>query len=228
MKVAQCWDDGVTTDVRLAELLRRHGAKASFNLNAGLIADESQPGWVYRDTPVWRLGWREMRQAYAGFTIANHSLTHPSLDGLAAAELQREVGEGRRRLQDFFGQPVDGFVYPFGACSAAVQDAVRDAGHAYARTTQAVAQAWPVAEAMALHPNCHFQAGDFWDRFEQAQPSGVFYFWGHSYQMTTEAQWAAFEADLQRLAALAQWCEVGEIVNAAAAGAAGAVQQPGR
>lgn len=239
MKIVQCWDDGVSTDLRLTELLRRHGAKASFNLNPGLVAEERQPGWVHQGTPVWRLGWREMKQAYAGFTIANHSLTHPHLDELPAAELKREIAESRCRLQQFFGQPVAGFVYPFGATSAVVEDAVAEAGHVYGRTTQAVAHAWPVARAMALHPNCHFQAADFWSRHEQARASGVFYFWGHSYQMTTEAQWAALDATLVRLGAdpQAQWCEVGDLVTTVApdANAAracgcdrGAATSPGR
>jgi hypothetical protein len=96
-----------------------------------------------------------------------------------------------------------------------VEVAVREAGHVYARTTSQVAQAWPVANAMALHPNCHFQAADFWARHEQARASGVFYFWGHSYQMTTEAQWAAFDATLARLGAdpQARWCEVADLVS---------------
>ena len=42
MKLVRCWDDGVTTDVRLAGLLRRHGARAPFNLNAGLHGRERQ------------------------------------------------------------------------------------------------------------------------------------------------------------------------------------------
>lgn len=33
--VAQCWDDGVSTDVRLIELLRKYNAKATFNLPPG-------------------------------------------------------------------------------------------------------------------------------------------------------------------------------------------------
>jgi len=35
MKIVQCWDDGVNDDIRLTELLRRHCAKATFNLNPG-------------------------------------------------------------------------------------------------------------------------------------------------------------------------------------------------
>ena len=36
LKVVQCWDDGVINDIRLTDLLRRWGAKATFNLNPGL------------------------------------------------------------------------------------------------------------------------------------------------------------------------------------------------
>ncbi len=48
MKLGQCWDDGVTTDVRLVALLRRHGAQATLNLNAGLHPSEAGYG-VWRD-----------------------------------------------------------------------------------------------------------------------------------------------------------------------------------
>jgi len=43
MTVVQCWDDGVTTDVRLTDIFRQYGAKATFNLNAGLYEKERKP-----------------------------------------------------------------------------------------------------------------------------------------------------------------------------------------
>lgn len=46
LKVVQCWDDGVYTDLRLTELLRKYNAKATFNLNPGFLADEPvKPFW---------------------------------------------------------------------------------------------------------------------------------------------------------------------------------------
>ena len=45
IRVAQCWDDGVTDDIRLIEILRKHGAKASFNLNPALHKDVAGSGW---------------------------------------------------------------------------------------------------------------------------------------------------------------------------------------
>ena len=209
MKLMQCWDDGVTTDVRLVALLRRHGARASFNLNAGLHAPERQFGWQHMGTEVWRLGRNELRAVYEGFTVANHALTHPHLDGLSPEALRYEVVEGRRQLQALFDQPVRGFVYPFGAFNEAVARAVREAGHVYARSTRAAEAGVDASDAMVAAPSCHVLDPDFWPRFERARAGGVFWFWGHSYEFVSEAMWADFEATLVRLCAEpgACWCD---------------------
>lgn len=213
LTVVQCWDDGVTTDVRLTEILRRHGAKATFNLNAALHESHRKQSWIYRGTPVARLGWNELRDVYAGFTIANHSLTHPHLEQLTDEAARHEIVEGRKRLQQFFDQPVRGFVYPFGTYSGAVMDAVREAGHAYARTAGEADHPFPPQDAMAFHPTCHFLVPDFWARYERACAGGVFYFWGHSYEITTEAMWTAFEETIAGIAAdpRARWGEVADL-----------------
>jgi peptidoglycan-N-acetylglucosamine deacetylase len=215
MKLVQCWDDGVSTDVRLVSLLRRHGARATFNLSAGLHGRERQFGWRHRDTEVWRLGRDELREVYAGLRIANHTLTHPHLEQLPIETARREIGDGRARLQDLFDQPVSGFAYPFGTFDDAVAQAVRDAGHTYARTTGAAQAGVDTHDAMAAAPSCHFLAPDFWQRLERARPAGAFWFWGHSYELVGEAMWAAFEASLARLCALpgAQWCDPTELFD---------------
>jgi peptidoglycan/xylan/chitin deacetylase (PgdA/CDA1 family) len=209
MKLAQCWDDGVTQDIRLVSLLRRHGARATFNLNAGLHARKRQFGWRHADTEVWRLGRDELREVYSGFGIANHSLTHPHLAALPIDVAQREIRDGRVQLQALFDQPVPGFVYPFGTFDDAVAQCVRDAGHVYARTTRKACAGVETQDAMAAAPSCHFLAPDFWQCLERARPTGAFWFWGHSYELVSEAMWAAFEVSLARLCAEpgVQWCD---------------------
>ena len=207
MTVVQCWDDGMTADVRLIDILRRHGAKATFNLNAGLHEPQRKA------TDAGRLGWNEMREVYEGFTIANHSLTHPRLEQMAIEAARRDIVDGRDRLQQFFGQPVFGFAYPYGSYSEPVMAAVREAGHVYARTTRNVEQPLPPENAMAFHPCCHFLAPDLRARYEKARKGGVFYFWGHSHEMITEAMWAAFEEMIARISAdpTARWGEVADL-----------------
>jgi peptidoglycan/xylan/chitin deacetylase (PgdA/CDA1 family) len=213
MKVVQCWDDGVTTDERLVDILRKHKAKATFNLNAGLHEPRRKMGWTFKDTEVWRLGWDEMRPLYEGFVVANHSLTHPHLEKLPIAEARRDIADGRKRLQDFFGQPVRGFAYPFGSYSEAVKNAVLETGHVYARTCRNIERPFPPEDAMEFDSCGHFLATDFWDRYEKARPGGVFYFWGHSYEMITEDMWRAMDEKIGRISAdtEAEWANVSDL-----------------
>ncbi len=213
MTVVQCWDDGVTADVRVIEILRRHRAKATFNLNAGLHESKRKPVWKFQDAEVWRLGWDEMKAVYDGFLVANHSLSHPHLEQIPIEAARQEIMEGRDRLQQFFGQPVLGFTYPFGSYNEAVMTAIQEAGHVYARTTRNVEQPFLPENPMAFHPCCHFLASDLWARYEKARSGGVFYFWGHSYELVTETQWADFDQLMARISADSEsrWGDVADL-----------------
>lgn len=203
IRVAQCWDDGVTDDIRLIEILRKHGAKASFNLNAPRHDDNPGVGWRYKDLKdVSRIPRRNLTSVYDGFLVANHTATHPHLTRIAPDDAAREIREGKDALEQLFGYAVTGFAYPFGDYDRAVKDAVRAAGHVYARTTLNVAVSFPPVDPMALHANCHFHAPDFWKRFDRvAGEGGVFYFWGHSYEIVTEEDWDAFDRQIALLTA---------------------------
>jgi peptidoglycan-N-acetylglucosamine deacetylase len=213
--VVQCWDDGVTTDIRLIEILRRYGAKATFNLNAGLHEKQRKLSWLYKGTEVVRLGWDEMRAVYQGFTIANHSLTHPHLELMPIETARRDIVEGRDRLQQFFGQPVPGFVYPFGSYSEAVMQLVKEAGHVYARTAGNVDQPFPPENTMMFHPSCHFLAPDLWLRYQKTKKSGVFYFWGHSYEIITAEMWHMVEKITAQISADpdSRWADVTDLFD---------------
>lgn len=216
MIVVQCWDDGVTTDARLTDILRRHGVRATFNLNAGLYRQSRRFDWVYLGTEVWRIGWDEMLEVYDGFTIGNHSLMHPLLDQIPLDAARREIFEGRDRLQQFFGRSVPGFTYPFGAYTKEIVDLVREAGHVYARTTRSVDYPFPPEDPLIFHPCSHFLAPDFWSRYEKAKRCGVFYFWGHSYEMISEDMWRDFEAAIARIDAdpASCWGELADLFDA--------------
>jgi len=201
IKIVQCWDDGVEDDIRLCELLRAKGAKASFNLNPGLHYSQRGHSWRYNDCKdVLRLAKPELRTVYDGFTIANHSMTHPWPTRIPLAAWQREVEDGRKQLQDIFGQPVLGFVYPFGDTNVATTEVVRAAGHVYARTCANATPCFPPADPMLFAADCHHAEPTFWERYEKAKAAGssVFYFWGHSYELVTETDWLLLAEKLDR------------------------------
>jgi len=202
LKVVQCWDDGVNDDIRLTDILRQYGAKASFNLNPGSHGTERQGGMNERwNKVIQRLARSELASVYEGFTIANHSMTHPWPSKIPLENWKREVVDARKELQDWFQQPILGFAYPYGDCDEASAAVVREAGHVYARTTQNITPCMPPADPMQFHPDCHFLNPEFWELYEQAKASGcgVFYFWGHSYELCSEQQWKEFDATIARI-----------------------------
>ena len=71
-------------------------------------------------------GWADLRSLDPlTITIGSHTLTHPILPSLPAEDLQREVGESRRQLEDRLQRPVELFAYPNGDLNAAVRACVR-------------------------------------------------------------------------------------------------------
>ncbi|MDX1341953.1 MAG: polysaccharide deacetylase family protein [Reinekea sp.] len=213
MKIVQCWDDGVTSDIRLCELLRQHGAKASFNLNLGLHGLQRGHGWNHEGHDVLRLARTELTSVYTGFTIANHTLTHPYLTELDEQTIEHEVSDGRKQLQDVFSQPVYGFVHPFGRYDNRVLDAVLKSGHLYARAEGNAVQNFPPDDPLEFRSTCHFLSPHFWQLYEQSKEVGVFYFWGHSFEMINEHMWHQFEQTLIRINedADAEWADIPEL-----------------
>ena len=227
--VLQSWDDGVEDDVRLAELCRRHGARACFNLNPGLHEAVRGHGWMYQGKEVKRLARGELTDVYAGLEIANHTMTHPDLVSLDPARYEEEIGGARRLLQDWFQQPVEGFCYPFGRGDAATQRAVERAGHVMARDAAMIKEIAPGPGFMIIRPHAHFTAGDFWTRFEQAiAADGYFFFWGHSYEIMDEAGWQRMDDLYARLAADPRiaWVTLAEYRRVAVRSSSGTSPEP--
>jgi peptidoglycan/xylan/chitin deacetylase (PgdA/CDA1 family) len=60
-------------------------------------------------------GWDELRRLEPSIvSIGSHTLTHPILPHTPAAEIETEVRESRRQLEDRLQRPVEYFAYPNG------------------------------------------------------------------------------------------------------------------
>jgi peptidoglycan/xylan/chitin deacetylase (PgdA/CDA1 family) len=202
----------VEDDIRLMEILRRHGARASFNLNPGRHGDTRSCAWKYRDVKeVWRPAKSDLVAIYEGFPVANHTFTHPRLTEIPLSQAAEDIRKGREALEQMFGYAVTGFVYPFGDHNADIREAVREAGHLYGRTAGPQPQSFPPEDPMAFGPTCHFLSPDFWTAYDRVKAAdGVFYFWGHSYEMMDESDWTAFEQKISRISRdpMATWIDL--------------------
>jgi peptidoglycan-N-acetylglucosamine deacetylase len=200
MKILQCWDDGLVSDLRLVELLRRYGAKATFCLNPGLYQETRSFGWLSEGREIWRLGLSELFAVYEGFEICSHSMTHPYLTDLTGSRLNWEVKASRDLLENLFSKPILGFCYPFNAYNDLVLAAVRSAGYLWGRGGQEGIQTFPPADPLEFSPSCHFLDPEFWRTYDCAKDTAeVFFFWGHSYELSSEALWDDFEKRLEAI-----------------------------
>lgn len=77
------------------------------------------------------------RLAEAGMEVGAHTLTHPFLTTLPAAEQHREIAESAALARARTGADVTGLAYPVGDHDARTIEAARAAGLAYAVTTAA-------------------------------------------------------------------------------------------
>jgi peptidoglycan/xylan/chitin deacetylase (PgdA/CDA1 family) len=116
------WDDGHPLDLRVADVLTAHGFAGTF--------------YVPRDNREGRavMTGGELRRLGAAFEIGGHSIDHVLLTGLTPRELDHQVREGKRRLEDVLGRAITGFCYPRGAHDRGIREVVQAAGFRYART----------------------------------------------------------------------------------------------
>ena len=216
MRIMQCWDDGDVDDIRLVEILKKHGARATFNINPGGYKSERRVAHKFKgEYAVHRLTLDEMPQVYDGFCIGGHTMTHPFLNSIDPEWAFTELVECKRYIEKHFGQTACGMAYPCGAYSDEVKDLVRKAGYLYSRTTKNVDLDLNINDPMALHTHCHFLAADFWERFNAVKAvDGDFYFWGHTFElMGDDTRWQELDTMIGRLTddAATEWIDVRDL-----------------
>lgn len=199
------YDDGVEQDVRLVEILNRHGLKAAFNINSGLFAKEDTvypAGQVHR-----RMTLAACKALYlgSGHEVAAHGLMHEWMTELPAVMQTREVLLDRENLEREFGGMIRGMAYAFGAYNDQIVQVLANCGIAYCRTVHSTHQFDIPQDWLRLNPTCHHadpQLMALCDRFladEAPFVSRLFYLWGHSYEFEGQDNWQIIEAFAQKM-----------------------------
>jgi peptidoglycan/xylan/chitin deacetylase (PgdA/CDA1 family) len=113
------FDNGYPPQVTFApRVMARYGWPGVLNE----ITEHHLYPWQIR--PILRMGWE----------VDSHSLTHPDLTTLGAAELLQQVAGSREYLRQTFHVPVNSFCYPSSRYNNTVIAAVRAAGYTNATT----------------------------------------------------------------------------------------------
>lgn len=193
------YDDGVEQDVRLIEIFRKYGLKATFNLNSGLYAPE---GTVYPEGQVHRrMTESQVSELYRGddIEVAVHGYTHPWLDHMPMNMCTKDLMDDREKLESQFGTLVRGMAYPFGTYSDDVVASMRSVGIVYSRTVQSTHDFNMPTDWMRLPATCHHNDPELMKlahRFVEESSWGrpwMFYLWGHSYEFEGNNNWEVIE-----------------------------------
>jgi peptidoglycan/xylan/chitin deacetylase (PgdA/CDA1 family) len=117
--VAITFDDGYEDTPAAVHLLLDAGLRATVYVTAGSIG---APGMITAAQVA------ELAERGAPVELGAHSVSHPHLDELGQPALTREIGDGRRIVEELIGRRLDTFAYPHGAYDARVRAAVIEAG----------------------------------------------------------------------------------------------------
>lgn len=187
------YDDGVTQDIRLIELLNKYGLKATFNLNSELLGTG---GWLMRAgqrVAHYKVYPQDVKHIYDGHEVAAHTLTHPLLPTLDEDTITREVEQDRLNLSELAGYEVVGMAYPCGGENNddRVADVIRrNTGIRYCRTIQNTDSFDPQENLYRFNPNVYhilefdrlMDMGKQFVELKTDKPQ-IFYIWGHAYEM---------------------------------------------
>jgi len=111
-------------------LLRRYGAPATVFLVTNYIGATNHWDDDYGLPPAPLMTEREIRELDAqGIEFGSHTLTHPRLTQISAAEQEREIVDSRKALEDLLGHRVSFFCYPHMDSDERVKALVRNAGY---------------------------------------------------------------------------------------------------
>ncbi len=200
------YDDGVIQDRRLAELFRKYGAKATFNLNSGLLGLDRRGGYPGKPKlDISTLAPKELETVYAGHEIAGHGLYHSGFNTVGVPLGVYEIAEDKRQLEGYVGRPLRMFAYPFGAYGKDTVETLRLVGYQGARTIRSTSSFDLPADFLEWDPTCHHDDPKLMELAKQFVENPfpfpqLFYVWGHGYEFDDNDNWERMERLLSFLA----------------------------
>jgi hypothetical protein len=217
-------DDGHPSDLKMAELLSKHGLNGTF-----FVPIRNREGPPVMSSP-------DIREIGRRFEIGSHTYDHCFLKNVDITEAHYQITEGKKQLEDLLGRKVAGFCYPGGKYRPGDVDMVRAAGFRYARTTMNLCfdtgdNAFELPTTVQFYPhdrtvyvrnfakfghwakrqnglrlavwNKNWIDRLYWMFHHAAQSGGSFHLWGHSKDIDQLNAWPEMDRFLQHASVVA-------------------------
>ena len=118
--ITTSWDDGNPSDLRVAELLIKHGLRGTF--------------YVPMTAETGTMTATQIRELSSAFEIGGHTIHHVALTQLTKEGAWREIAGSKSLLEDTIGRPCRMFCPPTGAYSRLHLDMIRSARQSCQKT----------------------------------------------------------------------------------------------
>ena len=237
VRVCMDWDDSCFTDVRLAALCRKYGAKATFNITPHEHSDHcymqrettERNGTTYhfkrpdgfdreKTVSIPYLTNKDFKYAYEGLKVAAHL-------NMRYGDTPEDLAYSRKLMEEFLaiapgvtGQDGFGIVWSGGRHSPGVDKLAHELGFRYCRGANVYEKERKWGEwAISATTYWSEPPEKFWEWYELAKKRGdVFWFWGHTQDLGyDDAIWARLEGIIKRISEDpdAEWIDIDDLVR---------------
>ena len=214
------WDDGNPSDLRVAELLIKHGLRGTF--------------YVPMSAKTGGMTAAQIRELSSGFEIGAHTVHHAVLTEVPPEQARREIADSKSWVEDMIGRPCHMFCPPTGAFFRRHLELIQRAGFIGLRTVELGAldlsrtrenlvimpttvQAYPHGwAAFARNAMKRMAFVNFWRIVIHGRTTdwpeltrrmlhlarnngGVFHLWGHSWELDEANHWTRLDAALRMM-----------------------------
>lgn len=218
MTVKFSFDDNHVLNMKVADLLERHGFTATFFINIKPL--KSHTGMTYAD----------IKQLHSrGHEIGAHTVIHRPLPYQHCDQRHYELIFGKKTLEELIDTEVAGFCYPKGEYTEKIKIETRAAGYKYARAV-GEGNTNPDTDLFAIIPTVQIYNSPYrrWLRIKKnvlegtkfswtgdwkkscmkyiMNNNGTVHIWGHSWEIEKQGLWDEFEN-------LLKWIQDGNILQ---------------
>jgi peptidoglycan/xylan/chitin deacetylase (PgdA/CDA1 family) len=187
------YDDGVLQDQKVVSILNKHHLKGTFNLNGGQSGQAKERDGI----DCSHLKLEESVSVYEGHEIANHTYSHPHLEGLPYECQTDEYEKNKAYLEKVFRRSVSGFAYPYGTYDATTLKVLGDLKVHYARTTRSTYDFHRPYDWLLWHPTIHHNDPLLMPTlqrfYESEEELPIFFLWGHGYEFALQNNFSVLE-----------------------------------
>ena len=197
------FDDGVTQDIRLIELLDRYDLKATFNLNSSLLGLKNTLNVGGVEVDQTKVPYDCVGEIYKNHEVAVHTLTHPCLPQLDERAIVWQVEQDRATLEMLTGKKVRGMAYPCGGVNNddRVASVLRErTAIRYARTITSTYAFSKQENLLRFNPTISYTEPNLFEVVEtflrsKGEDEQLLYIWGHAYELDARGtiNWQSME-----------------------------------